>query len=68
MYYWFNEIIDICKTELDWLDMRINVRKSTCIRVGNRFNVTTCSVKVGGNALTLAAEIKYLGLYIVADI
>ena len=61
-----NEMINICKAELDWLDMRINVKKSTCIRIGNRFNVTTCSVKVEGNALTWATEIKYLGLYIMA--
>ena len=46
--------------------MRINVKKSTCIRIGNRFNVNTCSVQLEANALTWATEIKYLGLYIMA--
>ena len=33
------KMVELCKTELDWLDMRINTDKSSCIRIGKRFNV-----------------------------
>ena len=33
-------MVDICKTELDWLDMRINVSKTCYMRIGNRHNCT----------------------------
>ena len=37
-----NDMIAICKLELDWLGMKINVFKSDCIRVGPRFDITHC--------------------------
>ena len=62
-----NDMIAICKVELDWLDMRINVLKSDCIRVGPRFNVTVgVLIKIGNNIINWSSEIKYLGLFIVA--
>ena len=30
----------ICKNELDLLDMTVNTNKSMCMRIGERFNVT----------------------------
>jgi len=32
-------ILSICETELEWLDMRVNPKKSSCIRFGARFSV-----------------------------
>ena len=59
--------IRICKAELDWLDMRVNVLKSDCIRVGPRFNCTNgVIINIGNNIINWSSEIKYLGLYIVA--
>ena len=33
-----------CEKELEWLDMRINVKKSCCLRIGPRFNATCTSI------------------------
>ena len=30
-------MVNLCKLEFDWLDMRINVKKSMCLGIGNRF-------------------------------
>ena len=61
-------MIDICKVELDWLDMTINVKKSMCMRIGKRFNIATSDIYLDGKPINWCAEIKYLGLYIVAAI
>ena len=36
-------ILSICEAELDRLDMRINPKKSSCIRFGARFGVECCN-------------------------
>jgi len=64
------EMIIICKTELEWLDMTINVTKSTCIRIGNRFDScysVYCALSIDGVDIAWSEEIRYLGLYIVAS-
>jgi len=33
------KILHACEKELDWLDLTINVSKSSCIRMGPRFKV-----------------------------
>ena len=33
-----------CESELQFLDMSINVKKSSCIRIGHRHNVTCASI------------------------
>ena len=32
-------MLNICETEISWLDMRINVNKSVCMRFGQRFSI-----------------------------
>ena len=32
-------ILSICEAKLEWLDMRVNPKKSSCIRFGDRFSV-----------------------------
>jgi len=32
-------IMSVCEKELEWLDLSINVKKSTCLRIGARCNV-----------------------------
>src|SRR5271155_3736002 len=60
-------MVAICKVELDWLDMKVNVLKSACIRVGPRFNITHAVIIIIGNDLiNWSSEIKYLGVYVVA--
>jgi hypothetical protein len=59
-------MINICKDELDWLDMKINIKKSMCMRVGNNFNASTCDILLDSTPIAWTTEIRYLGLYIVA--
>ena len=40
------EMITICKYELDWLDMKINVNRSARIRIGDKFNADVCPVTI----------------------
>ena len=61
-----NDIIAICKEELDCLDMRVNVSKSSCIRVGPRFARNTCHISMGNDHIRITKEIKYLGIFIVS--
>ena len=37
-------LLRACERELQFLDMSINVKKSSCIRIGNRCNVTCASI------------------------
>jgi hypothetical protein len=55
-----------CETELRWLNMSINAKKSCCMRIGpqcdaNCANITTIS----GNVLPWVSEIRYLGVFFV---
>ena len=62
----YNTILHYCERELDALDLVINVKKSCCIRIGQRSNVICqhlCSVS--GAFLPWSTEIKYLGVHIV---
>src|SRR6266496_3249616 len=58
-------MLNICVDELKWLDMKLNVMKSACLRVGSRFQVPATPLLVGGIALPWVTEIKYLGVTLV---
>ena len=54
-----------CERELEWLDMRINVKKSHCLRIGPRFNVGCARITTSdGHSIPWTDEIRYLGIYI----
>jgi hypothetical protein len=59
-------MIDIVKSELDWLDMTVNVKKSMCMRIGKRFDVATNDILLENKPIPWAKEMRYLGMYIVA--
>ena len=61
-------LLHLCEKELDWLDLSINVKKSSCIRVGPRHN-SICkpiATHIGG-ALIWVRTLRYLGVYICSD-
>ena len=58
------KMIDICKKELDWLDMRVNINKSSFLRIGKRYNTSTSDVFISDTPIAKSNEIKYLGIYI----
>ena len=59
-------MIDICKSELDILDMKINIKKSMCMRIGDRFNMLATGVLIDASPIPWTHEIRYLGLFITA--
>ena len=56
----------ICKDEFDWLNIAVNVKKSSCLRIGNRHNVSTANICIGNNIILWCNEFCYLGLTIVS--
>ena len=60
------KMLNICKTELDWLDMSLNIKKCSCIRVGKRYNVLHKELSIDGNCIKWSNEVKYLGIVIMA--
>jgi hypothetical protein len=59
------QLLRACEQELGWLDMTINLKKSACMRIGNRFN-TSCEniTTIDGCKLNWTNSIRYLGVYI----
>ena len=57
-------ILNACETELTELDMRINVKKSTCIRFGKRFDEHSAElVSAHGGPIKWVECCRYLGVY-----
>ena len=58
---------NLCETYLPWLDMRINVNKSVCMRFGQRFSIQCANlITDSGDKLKWVEECRYLGVYLVS--
>jgi len=60
------KLLVICEHELDRLDMVINVRKSSCLRIGPR-NSAKCApiLTLSGLTIPWSDDLRYLGVFIV---
>jgi hypothetical protein len=62
-------LLFICESELNWLDMLINVKKSSCMRIGPRHDIKCDNiVTTSGHALSWVDEIHYLGIFFVRGV
>ncbi len=59
-------MLDVCKSELDWLDMKINHSKSSAIRIGERWDAPLAPLAVGDKSVQWVEKMKYLGVVVVA--
>jgi hypothetical protein len=60
-------LLQVCENELEQLDMRVNVSKSTCIRLGPRFNVHCAKLtSLYGGVLEWVSSCRYLGVHFVS--
>ena len=60
-------LLSVCETELERIDRNINVKKSSCMRIGPRFNVhCSCITTRNGGELSRSDTLRYLGVYITA--
>ena len=55
----------LAEAELDWLDVRINPKKSSCIRFGARFGVECSNISTSDDSkLPWSDNFRYLGVYL----
>ena len=58
--------LGVCQRALENLDMCINAKKTCCLRIGPRANVSCMSVvTLNGISLQWSDEIRYLGVHII---
>ena len=58
------KLVNICVDEFTLLDLSLNVSKSSCLRIGPRFNVRCASISAGSNTISWCSNIRYLGVFI----
>jgi len=56
-----------CASELEFLDMAINVKKSACMRFGTRYRNMCCEVVVSGHSINWVESARYFGVYLVSS-
>ncbi len=61
-------MLELCKRELDSLDMSLNVNKSSAMRIGERWEKPLPPLMVGGKLIPWVRELKYLGVVLVAAV
>jgi len=60
-------LLGVCEIELKRIDMSINVKKSSCMRIGPRSNVhCSCITTCDGAEIPWSDSLRYLGVYITA--
>jgi len=57
-------MLDICCKELSLLDLKINSKKSTAIRIGSRFKAKCVDLFAMNEIIPWSCESRYLGIYI----
>ena len=60
------KLIEICQVEFSFLELYINLNKSSCMRIGNRHNVKIEPLRFDDYELKWRYEIKYLGIVILS--
>jgi hypothetical protein len=59
-------MLDICTRELNDVDLRLNVSKSSCIRIGKRCYAECKPIVTADGIIPWSSTVKYLGINIVA--
>ena len=57
-------MLNICSDAANKLDLKFNVKKSACMRIGKRYNVKCSKFLLQGIEVPVVDEIKYLGILI----
>jgi len=62
-------LFSVCESELKWLDLCINTKKTCCMRIGLQHDVKCSNIVTSdGLALPWVDEIRYLGIFITLEI
>jgi len=61
-------LLHCCESELNYLDMNINFKKSSCLRSGPRHDATCANVvSLNGSVIAWTNELRYLGGHIIGS-
>jgi len=60
-------LVDICASDLEFLDMAINVKKSACLHFGSRCRNVCCALAVSGHFIKWVESARYLGVYLASS-
>jgi len=59
-------MVNLCLDEFDCLDLNINIKKSMCLRIGNKHTENVASIFIKDQVLEWKQEIRYLGVWFVS--
>jgi hypothetical protein len=59
-------MIDLCVEEFDNLDLKINIKKTVCMRIGKNHSEKVAFMSINSHLLDWKQEIRYLGVYILS--
>jgi hypothetical protein len=59
-------MVNICCMELSNIDLRLNVAKSKCIRIGRRWHIESVAIETAYGSIHWSTEVRYLGVNIIA--
>jgi hypothetical protein len=59
-------MVDLCVEEFESLDLKINIKKSACLRIGRNHDEKIASVVINNEALDWKQEMRYLGVFFVS--
>jgi exonuclease III len=61
------KLLSITDLELSLLDLKLNVKKSCCIRIGPRFDRCCANLVIAdGSVINWCSELRYLGVFLLA--
>ena len=62
------DLLYICESELAALDLSINAKKSCCIRIGRRHNISCANlITASGKSINWNVEMRYLGIFLLSS-
>jgi len=61
-------LLNVCQSELQYLDMAINAKKSVCTRFGPRYKQPCCNLPTSdGREIVWCENVRYLGVHVVSS-
>src|SRR5688572_17588682 len=60
------KLVTICIDEFELLDLSINASKSSCLRIGSRYNCSCAQISTGDGIIEWCKETRYLGICILS--
>ena len=66
MLYELQSMLNVCKLELDLLDLKLNASKSVCLRFGKAYKRKCTNLTLEGEMIPWVSEARYLGVFLIS--